>query len=158
MEPPGPGRAPALEWIVRLSVEVGEPIDLGETAHGRRRLVPITGGTAEGPAFTGTVLPGGADIQLVLPTGVVELVARYAVALANGHSVLVENRGTRHGPAQAMRRLAEGEFVDPTEMYFRTTPRFETSDPNLGWLENDVFVATAERRPDLVIVDVFRVT
>ena len=49
---------PDLTFIAHLSVTVGEPIDLGQVSDGHRRLVPILGGTVEGPLMKGIILPG----------------------------------------------------------------------------------------------------
>ena len=61
---------PRLTRVFRLEASLGEPLDLGETAQGRRRIVPLTGGTFTGPELNGTLLPGAsADWQIVLPDG-----------------------------------------------------------------------------------------
>jgi hypothetical protein len=149
---------PALEAVARISVNVGEAIEVGRTVRGRRRIIPITGGVVDGPHFSGTVLAGGADVQLIRADGVAEVVARYAIETDRGTHVFVENTGFRHGPPELIERLACGEPVDPDLLYFRTTPRFETDDPALCWLERDVFVATAARLPSEVWIDIFRLT
>src|SRR5919198_1259348 len=57
---------PRLTPIYRLEATLGEPVDLGDTGHGRRRIVPLTGGTFTGPTITGKLLPGAsADWQTV---------------------------------------------------------------------------------------------
>jgi muconolactone delta-isomerase len=62
--------APRLTPVYRLDATVGEPLDLGEAAQGRRRIVPLTGGTFTGPRLSGTLVPGAsADWQIVLPDG-----------------------------------------------------------------------------------------
>jgi hypothetical protein len=40
---------PSLTRVYRLEATVGEPLDLGDIAQGRRRIVPLTGGTFAGP-------------------------------------------------------------------------------------------------------------
>jgi hypothetical protein len=55
-------------------------------------------------------------------------------------------------------RLNRGEVVDPNLVYFRTTPRIETDDPALEWMEDDLFVASGARYPDRVQIDVYRLT
>ncbi len=40
---------PRLTLVYRLDAALGEPLDVGETAHGHRRIVPLTGGTFSGP-------------------------------------------------------------------------------------------------------------
>lgn len=144
-----------------ITATLGPIQDLGLTAHGHRRIVPITGGTIEGTApdgtsFRGTVLPGGADWQVVRPDGVTEVEARYTLQLSDDTLVLITNRGYRHGPADLLKRLAVGEPVHPAEYYFRTTPVFEVAPGPHDWLARTVFVATGERRAGEVIITVFR--
>ena len=59
---------PSLKQVFRLEAELGEPLDLGGTALGHRRIVPLTGGTFTGPELQGRLLPGAsADWQIILP-------------------------------------------------------------------------------------------
>jgi hypothetical protein len=57
-----------------------------------------------------------------------------------------------------MRRLADGEAVDPSLYYMRTTPRFETGDPRYAWLNRVICVASGARRRTAVDLEVFEVT
>jgi len=77
-------------WIAKVTI--GETIVLGDSKRGVRRVVPITGGTFEGPGIHGEVLPGGADWQLVRPDGVTELYARYLLKTHDGYLIQVINR------------------------------------------------------------------
>jgi hypothetical protein len=104
------------------------------------------------------VLPGGADWQVVRADGVAELDARYTIETGDGALVYVSNRGVRHGPPEAIRRLAAGEAVDPALYYMRTTPWFETGDPRYAWLNRIVCVGTGARRPAAVELEVYEVT
>ena len=40
---------PGLSLVTELSAKVGAPIDVGQTPHGVRRIVPILGGEVSGP-------------------------------------------------------------------------------------------------------------
>lgn len=140
------------EGSFQVEVELGPVIDLGDTAHGRRRVIPIVGGRVSG-AVNGVILPAGADYQLIRPDGVTELEARYVLEVAGGGLVYVDNRGYRTASAADAERLLRGEPVDPARVYFRTSPRFETSVPELRWLERTMFTGRAERRPDSVVVE-----
>jgi Protein of unknown function (DUF3237) len=61
---------PRLTRVYRLEATLAAPLVLGETAQGRRRIVPLTGGTFSGPQMGGRLLPGAsADWQIVLPDG-----------------------------------------------------------------------------------------
>ena len=103
------------------------------------------------------MLAGGADWQVVREDGVAELDARYTLETQDGALIYVQNHGYRHGPADAMRRLAAGEAVDPALYYMRTTPRFETADARYAWLNKIVCVASGARRPAAVELEVFEV-
>ena len=50
---------PRLTRIYRLEAELGEPVDVGDVSAGRRRIVPLTGGTFSGPELNGKLLPVG---------------------------------------------------------------------------------------------------
>ena len=149
--------SPALELAFRLKVTVAPALELGEIAQGRRRIIPITGGTVEGPRLSGRVLPGGADWQIVRRDGCAELEARYTLEADDGALIAVSNRGLRHGPPEIVAKLIAGEPVDPASYYFRCTPVFETAAPAHRWLTRTVFTGTGERRPDLVEIGVYAV-
>jgi len=59
---------PALSLAMRLRVLIGEPRELGMVDGVRKRIIPITGGTVEGPRLEGKVLAGGADWQSIRKT------------------------------------------------------------------------------------------
>ena len=149
--------SPTLTLALQLTVTIDPVVAVSPTWRGWRRIVPITGGVASGPAFTGEILPGGADVQLVRRDDVTDLTARYLIRTAAGTTVFVENHGLRHAPAEVSERLLRGELVDPALVYFRCEPRFETDDPGLAWMERDLFVGVGARFPDTVRLDVYRV-
>src|SRR5262245_3759248 len=120
---------PKLEPLFRAVVDIAAPISVGMTPLGERRIIPITGGHFEGERLAGTVLPGGADWQLVRADGSALLEARYTLRTQDGAFVYVRNRGVRSGPPEVPARLRAGEPVDPASYYFRTTPTFETGAP-----------------------------
>ena len=145
--------APLMQVKVTL-----EPIrDLGRTPLGRRRIIGITGGTFKGPRLSGRILPGGADWQLIRADGVAYLDARYTLETDDGALIYVNNTGYRHGPKDAMERLALGEEIDPTLIYTRSTPWFETSVPKFAWLNRTICVGTGARRPASVEFDFYEV-
>jgi len=143
--------------VADLRVEVGEPIEVGQTPAGVRRVIPILGGAVSGPRLRGRVLAGGADFQILRNDGVTELHARYVVECESGARIYIENSGLRHGPADAMERLRRGEPVDPSLIYFRSAPRFETGDEAYRWLTRHLFIGDGVRRPDRVELTVYQV-
>lgn len=148
---------PELRPFARLSIAVASPIEVGDIGSGDRRLIAISGGSVEGAAIRGRVLPGGADFQVIRPSGLTELQARYVIETEDGALVYVENNGLRFGPPEALDRIRRGEPVDPALIYFRSTPRFETAAPAYRWLMHRLFVATGARHPDRVELAVFEV-
>jgi len=145
------------EPIFTARAELADVRDVGQTPFGHRRVVNILGGTVTGARLTGRVLPGGADWQLVRSDGVAELDARYVLETSDGARIYVMNFGYRHGPADVLRRLAEGKPVEPSLYYMRTTPRFETAAERYTWLNRTICVATGARRAESVELDVFEV-
>ncbi len=145
------------EYAFELRATVDTPQEVGDTPAGRRRFIPITGGTFEGPKLKGTILPGGADAQVIRNDGVTDLVARYTLKVDDGTLIYVVNRGLRHGPPEVMQRLMRGESVDPAAYYFRTTPVFEVAAGPHDWLNRSVFVGTGARHAAEVQIRYFRV-
>jgi hypothetical protein len=149
---------PDLAHVCDIDVTVGPIRELGAMPRGRRRLVPILGGIVSGPRLEGEVLPGGADWQIARADGILELVARYAIRTTGGQDIAVTNRGLRRAAPEIMERLARGEPVDPTLVYFRTTPVFEAPAGACEWLNRSLFLASAARLPDRVRLRIFEVT
>ena len=147
---------PRLEFAFEVRAEVADPVVVGELPIGTRRIVDILGGTFEGPGMRGTVVPGGADWQLIQEDGFSNLDARYTLRTDAGDLIYVTNAGLRHAAPEVMQRLNAGEEVDQSEIYFRAVPRFETGAPELEWLMRSVFVATGERYPNGVIIRFWR--
>ena len=151
---------PRLTLTLEVRAQVGAPVDVGDVAGGRRRMVPITGGTFEGRgeiAIRGRVCPGGADWQLIQEDGLTEADARYVLETDRGQTIAVRNRGLRHAPADVMRRLLSGEPVDPSLVYFKSTPVFETAAPELQMLARSIFIGIGERYPNEVVLRFWRV-
>lgn len=143
--------------LLQIEITLAAPQELGDTPHGRRRIIGITGGRFSGERLSGRVLPGGADWQVIRADGVADLDARYTLETNDGALIYVRNRGYRHGPAEVLRRLAAGENVDPSLYYMRTTPRFETGDARYAWLNRIICVATGARKAASVELEVFEI-
>jgi len=145
------------KYVFTITAEIAEVTSAGDTGHGVRRIIPITGGEVKGEGVNGKVLPFGADFQLIRPNELIDLEARYAFETDDGAVVYVENRGMRFGPVELLERLKRGEPVDPKLIYFRTVPKFETGHDKYRWLMQHIFVASAARHSDRVVIDVHMV-
>src|SRR5690349_4459487 len=125
---------PRLTKILRLEARLGEALDVGNVAQGRRRIVPLTGGTFAGPELNGTLLPGAsADWQIILPDGTALGDIRYTLQTNHGELLYVRSQGVRHGSAEVLDRLARGEAVAACEYVFRTSTQIETAVPEYDW-------------------------
>jgi Protein of unknown function (DUF3237) len=149
---------PSLTRVYRLEATVGEPLDLGDIAHGRRRIVPLTGGTFTGPELNGKLLPGSsADWQTVLSDGTALGDIRYTLQTHDGDLLYVQSRGVRHGSADVLARLARGEDVDASEYIFRTSTKIETAAARLEWLNKGIFIGVGARQRGGVIYETYLV-
>jgi hypothetical protein len=142
--------APTLKFFADLSVQVAAPHEVGRTPRGVRRLIPIVGGEAVGDGWRARVLPGGADFQLIVSATLAELDARYTLEVGGCDLVCVHNRALRNAPPEVMARLVRGEVVEPSLVYFRCSPSFETASAALQWINERMFVGTGARHPDRV--------
>jgi Protein of unknown function (DUF3237) len=150
--------APVLQtkYVFTITAHIGAVTTAGDIGHGIRRMIPITGGEVRGE-INGKVCAFGADFQIVRPNQLIELEAKYAFETDDGAVVYVENRGIRFGPVELLQRLQRGEPVDPRLIYFRTVPRFETGAEQYRWLMQHLFIGSAARHADRVVIDVHQV-
>jgi muconolactone delta-isomerase len=149
---------PRLTRVFRLEATLGEPLDLGDTGRGRRRIVSLTGGRFAGPELNGNLLAGAsADWQIVLADGTTLGDIRYTLQTDAGALLYVQSRGVRHGPADVLARLGRGEDVDAGEYTFRTATRIQTAAPELDWLNKGVFISVGGRQPGGVIYETYLV-
>ena len=131
-----PKDTPQLEFALQLKVTLGQAFSIENTQHGRRTVIPITGGTFEGPGIKGTIINGGADYQLANAQGRTELEAIYCIKTDDDVYIHVRNRGI----------IAGGQDADgkPT-FYFKAAPQFEApADSKYGWLNNALFVCAPD--------------
>lgn len=153
MSLPAPRLVHAFDMVVRL-----DPIlEMGPGRAGRRRIVPIVGGTVEGERIRGEILDLGADWQTIFADGLAELDTRYALRTHDGALIEIVNYGLRHGLPEVMARVAAGEDVDPSQYYMRTHCRLETGDARYGWVNRALFVGTGGRRAASVVISMFEI-
>jgi muconolactone delta-isomerase len=149
---------PSVTPVYRLEATLGAPLDLGDTAQGHRRIVPLTGGSFSGPELNGELVAGAsADWQIVLPDGTALGDVRYTLRTDAGDLLYVQSRGVRHGRAEVLARLGRGEDVDPSEYTFRTATQIETAAPELDWLNKGVFISVGGRSASGVIYETYLV-
>lgn len=104
-------------------VSIGSSLSVGASKNGTRNVIPITGGTVSGK-FTGTVVAGGADYQLL--GGSTHFDARYSLASNDGEFVVVRNCGPIGSLVPTFEARADGPYA------FLNANTFLSSDPGGG--------------------------
>lgn len=123
---------PSLQFVYEELVTLGADQPVGETPWGRRNIVPITGGSFEGPRLKGKILPGGWDWQLASPGGCFNLHADYMIQTDDGIIINVRNIGT------------QCKSSDGVQATLLTTPTFEAPKGKYDWLNGGAYVGTLQ--------------
>jgi len=103
------------------TVTLGTSLSVGASKRGTRNVIPITGGTVSG-RVAGSVLPGGADYQLI-GGGSTKLDARYTLSSSDGELILVRNCGAFGALVPLFETRADGPYS------FLNTNDYVSSDP-----------------------------
>ena len=138
-----PTDTPELEFALQLKVTLDQAFSIENTQHGRRTVIPITGGTFEGPNIKGTII--NADGSRT------ELEAIYCIRTDDGVYIHVRNRGIIFTGKDA-----EGH----PSFYFKAAPQFEApADSKYAWLNNALFVCAPEWTQQFqgIVLNVWRV-
>jgi hypothetical protein len=150
---PSGARVPAVEFIYECDVTLSEVQPFGKTYEGTRRIIPITGGTFQGPHMRGEVVSGGADWNLTRSDGAGSVEAAYYLKTDDGIIIRIVNKGI-HGAAPADTQSTDERF------FMFTTPTFEAPIGKYDWMNRSVFIATLGARHDAknaVLIRVFKV-
>jgi len=142
-------KAPEAEFVFEIRAELAPAEVVGDTKDGVRQAIPITGGTVKGPGFDASILPGGADYQLIRPDGVMELKAVYMIRTDDGALINVINEGIIVGPE-----------INNGENYVMTTPSFQAPVGEYDWLNKSIFLSRitgGSDEPREVHISVYRV-
>ena len=114
-------------------------------------MIPITGGTFEGPLVRGTIEKGGADYQLISADGKrTTLEAIYSIKTDDGVYIHVRNQGIVYTGKDA-----SGNDT----FYFKAAPKFEAPmDSKYAWLNNAIYICTPSfDTPSTILLDVWKV-
>jgi hypothetical protein len=144
------------KYVFTIIARIDDAVSAGDIGYGTRRIIPIIGGEVHG-RISGKVSAFGADFQIIRPNELIELEAKYAIETDDGAVIYVENKGIRFGPVELLQQLKRGEPVDPNLIYCRTVPKFETGHAKYRWLMESLFVGSAARHADRVVIDVHQV-
>lgn len=145
------------EFLMRLSADPEDPQVLGDTPLGTRRIMYMKHGSFSGPRLEGQVLPGGGDWVLLRRDGVAELDIRLTLRTDDGELIYVSGDGIFDIAPDVRQRILNGEDVNPSEYYFRTTLAFETGSARYRWLNRIVAAGVGRRTPAGMVSEVFAI-
>lgn len=138
----------SLQLVAMLTVTLDPVVDLGLTVGGHRRVIPITGGSVDGPVLYGEVLPGGADWNLERPDGSSWVHARYALQTRDGVMLGITNEGHPAPPGGRNVIMTVARLEAPFGPY-----EWLNSTPLIGTL-----AATPGRDGEAVSIELWRPT
>jgi hypothetical protein len=145
------------EFLCELVGDLDDPLPVGMTPRGMRMIYPIVGGTVKGPKLNGEVLASGADWIVVRSDGVGELDVRAAMRTDDGELIYASYRGILKIDPEIMGRVQNGEEIDPSQYYFRTTPVLETGSEKYSWLNQIICVGVGKVEPKRVTYKVYQI-
>jgi hypothetical protein len=172
-----PARLPILtEFLFRIAImtDGGRVNFMPDSPWGSHADVAVVGGTVTGPKVNGVVLDMGGDWGLTT----IQDAAGGALKVTDlDCKLLIRTDEELNNPDEDWKRIIQmsyvgvsyhhggtshhyepGDVKDPSEYYFRTTPRFRTSAPKYEWLNRVVAVASGyHREKEGPIYDVYAV-
>lgn len=128
---PAQAADPTLQFAFEETVTLADNVHPGATALGERNIVPITGGTFEGPGIRGEIIGGGWDWQLRRADGCTQIKADYMLRTDDGVVINVVNTGV------------SCRAKDPKAVV-RTHPVFEAPLGKYEWLSQSAFIGTLD--------------
>lgn len=128
------------EFLFDIALDTLPPNSVGAD----RLIVPVSGGTFEGPGLKGTVVPPGGDWIVRRPDGSSVLDVRLVLQTDDGQKISMSWRGISHTPPGGAQ-------------YARITPMFETGAAKYAWLNNVVAVGVLRRASGRVGYRVYRI-
>jgi hypothetical protein len=142
---------PLCEMVIQTA-----PARVVRFAGGRKAIALIRSGTVTG-RIAGEVLAGGADWFVIDPAGVGHVDVRLMLAVEDDETIDVAYDGKLVMPRGGWKRLAAGEDLPPSEVYFRTSLRFVAPEGKYGWLNAIVAVGVGAIGPGWVRYTVYEI-
>jgi len=131
------------EFLLDLVLDTQPPHNIGSIAV-NRIIVPVSGGTFEGPSLKGTTVGPGGDWIVARPDGSSVLDVRLVLQTDDAQTIYVTWRGISYTP--------QGRT-----QYARIVPVFETSAAKYTWLNSIVSVGVHRPMPGKVAYRVYRI-
>ena len=130
---------PGLEYIGSYTAFLKPPLQAGGP-FGTRMIFEATGGDFHAASGAKGKILHGADWLLAGPAGWGRLDVRAQIQMDDGAVLYVQYFGLIEMNEAVSSALKNGTSTRFDQQYFRSNPRFETSDPRYAWLQQAVFV------------------
>ena len=131
------------EFLLDLILETQPANNVGSPGV-NRVVVPVTGGTFEGPKLKGTVVGPGGDWLVRRPDGSSILDVRILLQTDDSQKIYMTYRGISYTPQGGTQ-------------YWRIVPVFETGADKYGWLNNVVAVGVHRTLPGKVAYRIYQI-
>ena len=140
--------------LATLVGQISEPTPVGDN----RLIFNVQSAEIAGERLNARVVSPSGDWISIQPNGNWQLDVRLLFQTDKGEYIFCYYTGRLKADAQLSTRIANGERIPGDEMYFRSTPYFETSAPDYLWLNDIVCVGTMrEFGGGEAVYDVFEV-
>lgn len=141
-------------WLMSLRGSIPAPVMVSPTL----MVFNVDDASIESPRIKARLRNPSGDWVRIQPNGNWKLDVRLLMETDDGVPIFVHYNGVFRVDAKLNQRLASGESIPGSEMYFRSAPYFETSSEKYGWL-NDILAIGKMRSfgGGQVIYDVFEV-
>lgn len=142
-------------FVMRLAVKPLQVV--GATPGTFRRIGVVPSGAFEGDRLSGTVLEGASDWQSIRSDAATTLDVRLVLRTNDDALIAMTYRGIRHGPADIIKRMEQGETIDPATYYFRISVLFETASTRYDWLNRILSIGIGHRQAGGPIYSIFEI-
>jgi Protein of unknown function (DUF3237) len=105
------------ELVFEAELQTGPVLEIGATQYGARRVIPIMGGTVEGPRINGRFLDGGLEWELTPADGKVEVEARNVIRADDGRLIYMRTCGAG-APGASVRIVPDFEAPSSSDYAF----------------------------------------
>jgi hypothetical protein len=128
----------AVEYLGRVTFEIGPRVIIAEGPQGTRAIVPVLGGSFEGSKIHAHLSPPAGDWITMRPDGTYKLDVRVTWITTDGAAILMTYNG--------IGQLTENGST------IRSAPLFEVGDPRYAWLNRVQAVGIGGRTGEALVV------
>ena len=132
---------PTLEKVMTMEATIDPPQQVGADLS----IFNVPDGTITGDGFSAKIIAPSADWARPVSDNVLGLDVRLSAQTEAGHYLYFTYFGRVVITENVAGKMAGGEEVHGSEMYFTTNPIVKTNDPALAWMNDTIFVGKMQR-------------